>query len=431
MELGVVWRGVGLQATKGVDHPLGLHGLGSGYGGAQGQFGFECFESKVHFELPAFDADGGAGNAVLQVGLCRDQLKLHFALFGKVDGDFGGVGQCKGCVAGDDLVVAQLRENLIDAATARRQLLRQCRPTAPTRKGVGAVGDHVHIDLRLGQGLLVGCGDLVDGLSGGAAVGQFVYRSRGLTTARGGGDLGLQQARGLVGGDFHEGVAHVRRQLTRERGLAGAQLCGLASVSEWADDDPALGHSNAGFVGLGGDGVVGATQPDGGQGGVEAVLVLGGLPAFARDGAAGALLQIESDAAGLGLVFVVSVGADDELAFGAQGDKGVVHHAQVQVGVGLGLNLVTHINGVAGLHRARLFVAAQQLNGAVDEGHMPGDFGLRVGRLDRCAAMGETCAQHETTKYSKSIHGFILNDFDLFYANFFEVAIQAAQTNIG
>jgi hypothetical protein len=55
---------------------------------------------------------------------------------------------------------------------------------------------------------------------------------------------------------------------------------------------------------------------------------------------------------------------------------------------------------------------------------------LRVGRLDRCAAMGETCAQHETTKYGKSIHGFILNDFGLFYANFFEVAIQAAQTSV-
>ena len=213
-------------------------------------------------------------------------------------------------------------------------MLDEGRPTAPLgqgaallhRRGGGDVWgtkEFAHFGGRHDNGGF-GLGP-VDRQLEGSALGWIVYGAHcGVGTDSDRGSRGrlcqraAHDARRLVGGDLDEGVGHIGRQLAGQRREARPQVDARATRPEGADYHAALGDADAGLVGVSNHGVVGAAQSDGRQRSVETVLVLGGLAPFARHGAAGALLQVQADAAGLGLVFVEFVGADGQLAAGAQ-----------------------------------------------------------------------------------------------------------------
>ena len=180
----------------------------------------------------------------------------------------------------------------------------------------------------------------------------------------------LQQLGRLIGRDFNEQIGRARSEFARQGRCARAQLRHQAIGSQRAHNHAALSHRNTCFFRIGPNGVVGAAQTNGGQGCVESVLVLGSLTAFAAHGTAGALFKVNANFAGLRLVFVVLVGTDDQLRRWAQSQKGVVNHAQMQLAVGQGLNVVAHVNRIACLNTSVGLALLREHHLAIDKSHM-------------------------------------------------------------
>ena len=197
---------------------------------------------------------------------------------------------------------------------------------------------------------------------------------------------------------FEIGMAQAGVELAGGAGGARAQCGAGAAAAQWRDGHGAPAHRDAGgFVGRN-HGVVGAPKADGGHGRVEPVVLLGRFAALAGNRPGVAVVKIQLDAAGRGIGGVVLVQLDGELRLGAHGDEGVVDHADVDIPVLAGGDLVTLAHLCAGLQGTARAVGGDQLGGAGHEDHA-----ARAGHLLRLRSDGEEAQAQEQRRPHKRI----------------------------
>ncbi len=186
--------------------------------------------------------------------------------------------------------------------------------------------------------------------------GTLLIRGGGFVLARRGSMVGIslgaiEQLDPLGFVDLQNASALRGIKLQRAGALAAIAAARLAVRAEGAGNDRAGDYHDARGVGISVGGEVRALYTDGGDGGVEAKVVTGGLDGGTGDAARHAFMQIDAEAALGGVRGVDMVGSQGDGRLRAQDDEAVIAGTYIKVAVSTRGQPITGKYRVAGRER--------------------------------------------------------------------------------